>query len=100
MIIVDETQGEGSVGHAPGETLAVRLREGAATGYLWSVEAADGLALSGNRFVAGAGQPGATGYREFCFQADAPGRHVLRFKHGREWEGEASRQYSIEVRVG
>jgi inhibitor of cysteine peptidase len=102
MIVVDESQCGGSVAVAQGDTLAVRLREQGTTGYLWTVEAADGLKLRDSQYVARGERPGAAGYHEFRFQAEAAGTHVLRFKHWRDWQGEDSviGRCSVDVRVG
>lgn len=102
MIVVDESQCGAGIDVAPGETLAVRLREQGATGYQWTVEEVDALPLQDSLHVSGGDRPGAAGYREFRFQATTPGAHVLRFKRWREWAGEGSvvGRCELEVRVG
>lgn len=102
MVIVDESHCGAGIAVAQGETVAVRLREQGASGYLWTVEDAGGLRVSDSGFVAGGDQPGAGGYHEFRFEAAAAGTHVLRFKRWRDWQGEDSvvGRCSVDVRVG
>lgn len=88
MVIVNEQQSGTAVDVPAGEVLAVRLQENAGTGFRWSVERADGLAVDDN--VARGDAPGAAGLREFRFSAPAPGSHHLQLRHWRDWEGEAS----------
>jgi predicted secreted protein len=72
-----------------GTVVGVRLPETPTTGYRWTVEAAGGLELVGDR-ADPAGAIGGTGARELQFRATAPGSHELRMKQWREWEGEGS----------
>ena len=88
MVVVEEGQ-SGTGVEVPAETwLAIRLRENPTTGFRWSVENADGLAVEES--VDRSGAPGAAGLHEFRFRAPAPGSHHLRLKHWRDWEGETS----------
>jgi inhibitor of cysteine peptidase len=88
MVVVEEGQSGTGVDVPTDALLAIRLRENPGTGFRWSVESADGLAVEEN--VDRGALPGAAGLHEFRFRAPAPGSHHLRLKHWRDWEGEAS----------
>jgi inhibitor of cysteine peptidase len=103
MRVIDEQQSGASIELPRGEVLAIRLKENAATGYRWSVDAADGLQLQEDSSHAGAGNaPGAAGFHEFRFDAAQPGTHDVRLKHWRDWQGEGSviGRFQVTVRVG
>ncbi|HYD81338.1 MAG TPA: protease inhibitor I42 family protein [Paucimonas sp.] len=98
--MLDEQQSGRSVELAQGESLVVRLKENPTTGYRWTVESADGLTLEGDGGGA-AGAPGTAGLHEFRFRALQAGRHELRMKHWREWEGDKSAigRFVVQVTV-
>jgi inhibitor of cysteine peptidase len=102
MLVVDERQSGSSIDIPRGEVLAIRLKENAGSGYRWSLESADGLALEESVHVAASAVPGAGGIHEFRFRAAAPGTHQLQLKHWRDWQGEGSviSRYLINVRIG
>lgn len=101
MIVVDETQCGKGIALPAGEMLALRLREQGTSGYTWSVEEADGLALRASSFTPGGDAVGAAGVREFRFLAAEAGTYVLRLKHWRDWQGEGSviGRCRLDVRV-
>lgn len=88
MVVVDDRQSGTGVDIPADQVLAIRLQENAGTGYRWSVEEADGLAVE--EHVDRGAAPGGAGVREFRFRAPAPGSHRLTLRHWRDWEGEAS----------
>ncbi len=70
--------------------VTLRLTENPTTGYRWTLETAPELEQIGDRFEAGGPAIGAGGVRVFEFRATRVGRHELRLKNWREWEGENS----------
>lgn len=88
MVVVEEGQSGTGVDVPADGLLTIRLKENPGTGFRWSVESADGLAVEDN--VDCGASPGAAGLHEFRFRARAPGGHHLRLRHWREWEGETS----------
>jgi inhibitor of cysteine peptidase len=78
-----------SVTVSPGSVVTVRLPEAPTTGYRWALEAASSLTPIEDRVAAG-GAIGGEGTRELEFRISRPGRHALRLKRWREWEGDAS----------
>ncbi len=77
----------------PGETLAIRLPENAATGYAWAAEPVDAgkvELLPAEAEAGGAKAIGSGGETLFRLRARKPGRTELRLRHWREWEGEPS----------
>ena len=98
MIVVDVQQSGTQVEVQVGQTLAIRLKENAGTGFRWSVEDAGGLTPDDH--VDRGAAPGAAGWREFRFRAPGPGKHRLVLRHWREWQGEASitQRFVLEAR--
>jgi predicted secreted protein len=89
MMLGEQDRGR-SVEVPGGGVITVRLKENPTTGYLWSVEATNGLELVGGRFEGGGPAIGAAGVRVFQFRAPRAGSHKLRLKNWREWEGDTS----------
>ena len=95
MILTERDSGRTLV-VALGDTITVRLGENPTTGYQWTVETAEGLQGTGDRFEPGAAI-GASGNRELKFLAKRAGACRLRLKHWREWEGESSVTHRFQV---
>jgi predicted secreted protein len=89
MMLSEQDRGR-SVEVPRDSVITLRLKENPTTGYLWSVEATNGLELVGDRFEEGGPAIGAAGARVFQFRTPRAGLHKLRLKNWREWEGETS----------
>jgi inhibitor of cysteine peptidase len=88
MVLTERENGR-SVTVSVGTVVTVRLPEAPTTGYRWAVEAASGVELIADR-TAASGAIGGEGMRELEFRVSKPGRHDLRLKRWRDWEGDAS----------
>ena len=76
---------------AVGDRVALRLPENAGTGYLWTLDEADGVRVVDDRREqpADAGA-GATGLRVLELAVDEPGAHELHLRLQRPWEPASS----------
>jgi predicted secreted protein len=86
------------VNMAVGDVVTVRLQENPTTGYRWTVETVSGLDQVGDRIETD-GAIGAAGVRSFQFRTTRAGSYELRFKLGREWEGEDSALSRFIVKI-
>lgn len=76
---------------AVGDRVALRLPENAGTGYLWTLEEADGVRIvDDRREQPSGGGAGATGLRVLELAVDEPGAHELRLRLQRPWEPASS----------
>lgn len=66
------------------------LSENPTTGYRWELEDIRGLEMVGDRFQSSGGSIGAAGNRIFQFRGIDVGKHELRLKNWRKWEGDSS----------
>ena len=91
----------GAVELAPGETLAIRLPENAATGYRWTADDLDPhrLELLPEQPRRAGAAVGSGGEIAFLVRALAPGTTTLSLSNRREWVGAASTIGRFRLRV-
>jgi inhibitor of cysteine peptidase len=97
-IAVTQDESGGTISVSPGDTVLIKLHENPTTGYRWHIEAAHGLVLTDDDFVAGVGV-GAGGERRFRFAAASPGRASIAMSLGRFWDTSPQARFELSVDV-
>ena len=108
-VILTEQDNNKTLNIAVGESFVIRLNENPTTGYVWAVNGQnESLVLQSSDYVADAVPNdtgkilvGGGGKRSFSFVAQKSGTAILKLKHWRPWEGDASivDTFSVEVQI-
>ena len=82
-----------------GDSVSLRLRENAATGYRWSLDPLDAatVGVREDAQLDRSGAVGGGGDMQWVMEAKAPGTVQVKLKLGRRWEGDASVKKRFEV---
>jgi inhibitor of cysteine peptidase len=101
MMVIDQTQNNGSVEVSVGASFRVQLAENPTTGYRWQLQSAGAPALrmTEDSFEAPTGKPGGGGIRYWTFVADQPAAAVLKMELKRSWQPQPVDSFSATVNV-
>ena len=101
MLVIDQTQNNGSVEVSVGDSFRVQLSENPTTGYRWQLQSAGAPALriTEDSFEASTGKPGGGGVRYWMFVADQPAAAALRMELKRSWQPQPVDTFSATVNV-
>jgi predicted secreted protein len=70
-----------------GSGVEVRLSAQPGTGFAWSADTVDGLAVGAPAATGGQGIPGGAETQVFTVKVTTQGSHTLTFRYSRPWEG-------------
>jgi predicted secreted protein len=101
MLVIDQTQNNGSADLFVGDSFRVRLSENPTTGYRWHLQSdgAPALRLVQHSFESPGNMPGASGARYWTFAAAVTGSVALRIELLRSWQPESVSTFNITVNV-
>jgi inhibitor of cysteine peptidase len=101
MLVLDQTQNNGSADVSVGDSFRVQLSENPTTGYRWYLQSdgAPALRLVQDSFESRGSLPGSGGVRYWIFAAAATGSVALRIELRRSWRPEPISTFGITVSV-
>ena len=95
-----EISSEAEVSVSVGDAVTLRLPENASTGYVWSVDAGEGLSTEDDRMVPDAeAAPGAGGEHVIRLRARLAGTWEVLLRLERAWEPEPAEERRVVVTV-
>jgi inhibitor of cysteine peptidase len=103
-VTLTEADNERAIVVARGETIRIRLRDAAGTGFQWKIELSDPdvLEVLESDYIQSAGaRVGGAGQRLWLMRAKAVGSVRLSAKRWRPWEGEQSvvERFAVSIQV-
>ncbi|MCX7067019.1 MAG: protease inhibitor I42 family protein [Methylococcales bacterium] len=109
-IVLTEQDNNKPLSVSVGERFVIRFSENQTTGYVWAIDGqTELLVLQSSDYVSdmspineqGAVRVGGGGKRTFTFAAQKSGATILKLRHWRPWEGDASivDTFSIPVKI-
>jgi predicted secreted protein len=101
MLVIDQSQNNGTVDLSVGDSLRVQLSENPTTGYRWHLQSdgAPALGLVQDSMESPGSRPGAAATRYWIFTAVAAGSVALRIELRRSWQPESIGTFGVKVNV-
>jgi predicted secreted protein/putative hemolysin len=103
-VMLTEAEDGGTVTFQVGQTFGVRLEENPTTGYVWTLNATEGLIKDCDRFEPSSADGeivGAGGVHTWTFYAEQPGTYRIEGVYARPWEEKtgAEEQFNLTVEI-
>jgi len=101
MLVIDQTQNNGTAEVLVGDSFRVQLSENPTTGYRWHLRSvvAPALRIIKDSFAPSTGGYGIGGVRYWTFVADNPAVVALRIELKRSWQPQPVETFGVTINV-